>query len=133
MMKNVVVVLAMCAVIVGLVARLNSVASPTETSSLTMNQPLDIPGALEGLVLVDFYADWCRPCRAMNPILAELSAEIPDLKILKVNVDHERELAARFSVSSIPYFVLVKDNLFKGDVLGGRSKAEMKAFVDARR
>ena len=53
-------------------------------------------------VLVDFYADWCGPCRMVSPIVEEISEEREDIKVCKVNVDSEPALAARFSVSSIP-------------------------------
>ena len=53
-------------------------------------------------VLVDFYADWCGPCRALSPTLTELAREMPDAKIVKVNIDRDRNLASRYKVTAIP-------------------------------
>lgn len=53
-------------------------------------------------VLVDFYADWCGPCRALAPALNQLAKEVPDAKVVKVNVDDNQELAIRYRISSIP-------------------------------
>ena len=60
-------------------------------------------------VIVDFYADWCGPCKMLAPILDELNAENSDVEIYKVNVDDEPDLARRFGVSSIPTLVSFKD------------------------
>ncbi|MDD2203142.1 MAG: thioredoxin [Bacilli bacterium] len=64
----------------------------------------------EGLVLVDFYADWCGPCKILAPALEALSNTRDDLKIIKVNVDEQEDLARRFSVMSVPTLLLYKDN-----------------------
>ena len=60
-------------------------------------------------VIVDFYADWCGPCKMLAPILDELNAENGDVEIYKLNVDDEPDLARRFGVSSIPTLVSFKD------------------------
>lgn len=65
--------------------------------------------AEKGLVLVDFYADWCMPCKMLSPILEELSEEIDDVKIVKVNTDKNQELASSFGIMSIPTLLFVKD------------------------
>jgi thioredoxin 1 len=64
----------------------------------------------EGIVLVDFYADWCGPCKMLAPALEALSNEREDIKIVKVNVDEQEDLARRFGVMSIPTLFLYKDN-----------------------
>jgi len=66
-------------------------------------------------VLVDFYADWCPPCRAMAPVLEEFARETTDAKVVKVNVDENRELAARYEISVIPSLLV-----FRGGQLTGR-------------
>jgi thioredoxin 1 len=66
----------------------------------------------DGLVVIDFYADWCGPCKMIAPTVEALAAEMPDVKFCKVNVDNEMELAKMFRVSSIPLIALVKDNTF---------------------
>ncbi len=64
----------------------------------------------EGLVLVDFYADWCGPCKMITPILKDVQEEMQDkVKIVKVDVDADGELAQRFDVMSIPTLILFKD------------------------
>lgn len=64
----------------------------------------------EGVVLVDFYADWCGPCKMINPILKDVQEEMQDkVKIVKVDVDEDGELAQRFDVMSIPTLILFKD------------------------
>lgn len=85
-------------------------------------------------VLVDFYADWCGPCKMLSPVLHELAEEKADeLKIGKVNVDEQMELAMRFQVSSIPMVVLFKDGKPVAKSVGFRSKAEISAIVEEAR
>ncbi len=85
-------------------------------------------------VLVDFYADWCGPCKMLSPILHELAEEKADtLKIGKVNVDEQMELAMRFQVSSIPMIVLFKDGNPVAKSVGFRPKAEIAAMVEGAR
>ncbi len=79
--------------------------------------------------LVDFYADWCGPCRALAPTLEELARETPDAKIVKVNVDENPELAVQYGVSSIPSLAVFKDGQVTARHLGVASKAELKALL----
>ncbi len=82
-------------------------------------------------VLLDFYADWCGPCKMLSPVLHELAEEKADeLKIGKVNVDEQMELAMRFQVSSIPMIVLFKDGKAVAKSVGFRPKAEIAAMVE---
>lgn len=74
------------------------------------------------LVLVDFWAPWCMPCRMLGEVLNEVSAERPDLVIGKVNVDENEELARQFNVSSIPFVVLYKNGQMVKSFLGYRNK-----------
>ncbi len=86
------------------------------------------------LVLVDFYADWCGPCKMLSPVLHELAEEKADeLKIGKVNVDEQMELAMHFQVSSIPMVVLFKDGKAVAKSVGFRSKADIAAMVEDAR
>ena len=78
-------------------------------------------------VLLDFYADWCGPCRMLAPIMEEIAAEHPELEVGKVNVDAEGELAARFGISSIPFVALVKEGRVVASALGYRPKAALLA------
>ncbi len=82
-------------------------------------------------VLVDFYADWCGPCKMLSPILHELAEKkAGELKIGKVNVDEQMELAMRFQVSSIPMMLLFKDGKAVAKSVGFRSGAEIAAMVE---
>ena len=83
-------------------------------------------------VLVDFYADWCGPCKMMSPVLDQLSAELDGkIKIGKVNVDDDPELAGQFKVMSIPNFVLIKNGQVVDQVIGAVPKAQMLAKLQA--
>ena len=62
-----------------------------------------------GLVLVDFYADWCGPCRMVGPIVEELSNEIEGLKVIKINVDEREDVAKEYGIMSIPTLILFRD------------------------
>ena len=82
-----------------------------------------------GLVLIDFFASWCGPCRMIAPVLQELEDEMPEVKFCKVDVDESPELARMFKVESIPLLALVKDNTFLDMSLGYKSKDDLKAFI----
>ena len=77
-------------------------------------------------VLLDFYADWCGPCKMLSPVLGEIADEYADvLKVAKVNVDDEPELAVKFKVSSIPMLVLFKNGKIVSTSVGYRPKDEI--------
>ena len=76
-------------------------------------------------VLVDFYAVWCGPCKMLAPILDEIAAEREDIKVCKINVDEEPELAARYQVVSIPSLFVIKDGQVTKQSLGARPKPQI--------
>ncbi len=76
-------------------------------------------------VLLDFYADWCGPCQMLSPILEEVAAERPDIRICKVNVDDEPQLAATFGINSIPALFVIKNSEVVNQSLGLRSKSDI--------
>ena len=85
-------------------------------------------------VLLDFYADWCGPCKMLAPVLHEIAEENADtLKVGKINVDEQMELAMRFQVSSIPMLVVFKDGKAVAKSVGYRPKAEIAAMVEGAR
>ncbi len=73
-------------------------------------------------VLLDFYADWCGPCRMVGPIVSEIANERSDVKVGKINVDEQPELAAQFQVMSIPMLAVIKNGKIENQVVGYRSK-----------
>lgn len=76
-------------------------------------------------VLIDFFAGWCGPCRMLSPVVEEIANEREDIKVCKVNVDEERELAGLFQISSIPTLAVIKDGNVVGGVVGVRSKRDI--------
>ena len=84
----------------------------------------------KGLILVDFWAEWCGPCRMVAPILDELAGEYEgQVTIAKLNVDENREGAARFGIRSIPTILFFKDGTQVEQVIGALSKSALKAKV----
>ncbi len=76
----------------------------------------------EKTVLIDFWAPWCGPCRMLSPTIDEIAAERDDVKVCKINVDDEPELAQRFSVMSIPMLVVIKNGEVADTAVGMRPK-----------
>ncbi len=81
--------------------------------------------SFKGEVLLDFWASWCGPCRMLSPVIDEIAEETPTLKVGKVNVDDEPELAAAFGVQSIPTVVIIKDGEIKEISVGYKPKDEI--------
>ena len=73
-------------------------------------------------VLLDFWAPWCAPCRMVVPIIEEIAGERPDIKVGKINVDEQPELASEFSIMSIPTLVVMKNGRIVTKVSGARPK-----------
>ena len=80
-------------------------------------------------VLVDFWAPWCGPCRMVVPIVEEIAEERPDIKVGKVNVDEQPELAKQFRVMSIPTLVVFKDGKVVNQAVGALSKEEIEELL----
>ncbi len=72
----------------------------------------------EGLVLVDFYADWCGPCRMLAPVIEEIANELPNVKIIKINVDEREDVARTYGVMSIPTVILFENGEIKKKQVG---------------
>ena len=87
-----------------------------------LNQENFAEAVKSGRALVDFYADWCGPCRMMAPILEAVAAEKEDLLVAKVNVDENAELASRYGVMSIPTLVVLEDGEEIKRIVGARPK-----------
>ena len=80
-------------------------------------------------VLLDFWASWCGPCRMVSPIVDEIAAERSDIKVCKINVDEQPELAAQFGVMSIPTLVVMKNGRIVNQAVGARPKAQILAML----
>ena len=80
-------------------------------------------------VLLDFWAPWCGPCRMVAPIVEEIAAERADIKVGKVNVDEQPELASQFGVMSIPTLVVMKGGKIATQAIGARSKRDILAML----
>src|ERR687886_3002892 len=81
-------------------------------------------------VLVDFWAPWCGPCRVVAPVLEEIAAERPDLKIVKLNVDENQQTAAQFDVLSIPTMILFKNGQVAKKVIGAYPKKRLESELE---
>lgn len=80
-------------------------------------------------VLLDFWASWCGPCRMVAPLVEEIAEERPDIKVGKINVDEQPELASQFGVMSIPTLVVMKDGKVTNQAMGARPKSQILALL----
>ena len=82
-----------------------------------------------GTMLVDFYADWCGPCKMIAPIIEEIAAERDDIKVGKVNVDTDPQIAIKYNVQSIPTIIIFKNGIEASRIIGYRSKEDILAML----
>ena len=80
-------------------------------------------------VLVDFWASWCGPCRMVAPVLEEIANERSDVKVCKINVDEEPELAGRYNVMSIPTLLVMKNGQVVNQAVGARPKSQILSLL----
>ena len=87
----------------------------------------------KGLVLVDFWAEWCGPCRMVAPTIEEISNEVEDVKVGKLNVDENPMVAGMFGIMSIPTVILMKDGQPVSSLIGVRQKEDYISMIDSNR
>ena len=83
----------------------------------------------EGTVLIDFWASWCGPCRMIAPAVEKIAEEHPEVKVCKINIDDEQELAIKYGVMSIPTLMVVKNGEIVNTAVGLRPKEEIEALL----
>ena len=100
-------------------------------SVLSLNKAnFDLAKSSDKPVLIDFYADWCGPCRMVSPIIDEIAEEYDEYLVCKVNVDREGELAAEFGVMSIPMLVVLRGGEVVKRASGAKPKAQILALLE---
>jgi len=82
------------------------------------------------LVVTDFWANWCGPCKALAPILQELADDNPDVKVVKVDIDTNQELAGKYNVASIPTIIVFKDGNPVSTTVGMKNKEALQKTID---
>lgn len=85
----------------------------------------------KGRVLIDFYADWCNPCRMMLPLVDQIARENPEYVVAKVNIDKEPELAERFNVATIPTFIVFEDGEIINRASGVKPKPHLVEMLES--
>lgn len=82
-------------------------------------------------VFVDFYADWCGPCQMMGPVVEEIAGERSDVKVCKLNIDEEMEIAQKYAVMTIPTFIVFKNGEVSARDLGAKPKSALLDMLNA--
>ena len=100
-------------------------------SVLSLNKNnFEVIKSSEKTVLIDFYADWCGPCRMVSPIVDKIADEHPEYLVCKINVDDEPELASKFEVFSIPTLVVMKDGEIVNQSVGAKPEPQILAMLE---
>ena len=101
-------------------------AQTAESKIISLNESNFVASTKTGLILVDFYADWCRPCKLMKPVLEEFAGDYSTkMKVAAVNTDFNKTLSGQYSISGIPCLVLLKDGKEVKRIVGYRDKAQL--------
>ena len=117
-----IIVVTICTGIIDVNAKETDVNGPSCTININKNNFQNEIMDSEKTVLLDFWAPWCAPCRMVAPIIEEIASERPDIKVGKINVDEQPELASKFGIMSIPTLVVMKNGKIVTKVSGARPK-----------
>jgi len=150
-MKKKIILIVLIAIFIAGIILLNNVLQtqtekqiPKEQEKVTLNQKEDIKEVVtkvsaedfqsevlesEKTVLIDFYADWCGPCRVLSPRVEEFAKENKDIKVVKIDIDDEQDLAIEYDVMSIPTLVVLKNGQEVDRVVGLVSKSTIEELV----
>jgi thioredoxin 1 len=108
----------------------NALKAQTDDSRVTILTADDFHSSIKkGVILVDFYADWCRPCKMQGPILEEIAFENSNMKIAKLNVDYAKDISAEYGIRGIPCLIIYKDGVEMERLVGLQSKEDIVATV----
>jgi thioredoxin 1 len=122
------IVVAVC--LVGMGFMLRDVISPTRANTATTNPQLNSALASGQPVLLEFYAEWCPPCRTVGPMVDELARELEGkAKVVRVNVDEYSDIAREYGVQSIPAFIALKNGRETSRKVGAIEKAAMRSML----
>lgn len=83
----------------------------------------------KGLILVDFFAEWCGPCKVIGPIVEEIATEFSSLKVIKINADEAQDLMRQFGIRGIPTLLLFEDGKVKATKVGALSLPQLRTFI----
>ena len=106
-----------------------SVFAQTNFQELTLEKALEKAKNENKKVFVDCYTSWCGPCKMMGPVVEEISGELDDVKVCKINIDEEMEVAQRYGVMSIPTFIAFKNGEMTGKQVGAVPKGALADLV----
>lgn len=142
-MKNKFVIIILCIVFIGMLFWINSLLKKQETNTQDKSIKEDKMSVLEVTnhnfeeevlksekpVLVDFYADWCGPCKMLSPIVEQVATENEDIKVCRINIDEEQDLAVKYGIMSIPTLVVIKNGEEVNRVVGVVDKKKIIEMI----
>ena len=114
---------------IAVILPLSSFAQGVDFKSLTMKEAQVVAVKEKKMIFIDFYTTWCGPCKMMGPVVEEISGELDDVKVCKINIDEEMEVAQRYGVMSIPTFIAFKNGEMTGKQVGAVPKGALADLV----
>ena len=115
---------------IAVILPLSSFAQGVDFKSLTMKEAQAVAEKEKKMIFIDFYTTWCGPCKMMGPVVEEISGELDDVKVCKINIDEEMEVAQRYGVMSIPTFIAFKNGEMTGKQVGPKYRPITSEYLD---